>query len=288
MNGQLSALRATSTGPQVAAATTPWVCIAGAKGGVGKTTIAVNLALLLARAGYRTLLADLDPGCGDVGVHLRLAGADPTGDGDGGTFVPGPNGLTVMLGASGSTRLFERDSMQRQLDRLSVAARDFDVVVTDTGAGIGVTTMAVAERADLVLAVTTPDAPAVTDTYAFMKVLHQRGGNPARLVVNRARSYDQAVRTAHKLSTVTERFLGNATTLGATVTRAEELELSVAEQRPLTLDPDRASTGKAIADLHSLCADVLAEIPDVRAHRRAVSDSHRLRPTATVSRSSAV
>jgi MinD-like ATPase involved in chromosome partitioning or flagellar assembly len=52
---------------------TPWIAIAGAKGGVGKTTIAVNLAILLAKAGYRTLLADLDPGCGDIGVHLRLA-----------------------------------------------------------------------------------------------------------------------------------------------------------------------------------------------------------------------
>ena len=39
---------------------TPWLCVAGAKGGVGKTTLSSNLALLLARAGYRTLLVDFD------------------------------------------------------------------------------------------------------------------------------------------------------------------------------------------------------------------------------------
>ena len=50
----------------------PWVAVTGAKGGVGKTLVAVNLALLLARSGYRTLLVDLDPGCGNVDVHLRL------------------------------------------------------------------------------------------------------------------------------------------------------------------------------------------------------------------------
>ncbi|MBM4061008.1 MAG: ParA family protein, partial [Planctomycetes bacterium] len=40
----------------VAPRRTPWLAVAGAKGGVGKTTLAVNVALLLAREGYRVLL----------------------------------------------------------------------------------------------------------------------------------------------------------------------------------------------------------------------------------------
>ena len=51
----------------------PMIAVSGGKGGVGKTVIAVNLALLAARAGYRTLLVDLDPGLGNVDVHLRIA-----------------------------------------------------------------------------------------------------------------------------------------------------------------------------------------------------------------------
>ena len=51
----------------------PWITITGGKGGVGKTIISVNVAALAARAGYRTLLLDLDPGLANLDVHLRLA-----------------------------------------------------------------------------------------------------------------------------------------------------------------------------------------------------------------------
>jgi flagellar biosynthesis protein FlhG len=98
---------------------TPWLAIAGAKGGVGKTTLAVQLALHFARGGHRTLLVDFDPGCGNVGVHLRLSapldledvatGACAARD----AVVDGPSGLGVLLGRSGPTALVGDDSAAR-------------------------------------------------------------------------------------------------------------------------------------------------------------------------------
>ena len=44
----------------------PWIAVSGGKGGVGKTLVAVNLAILMTRAGYRALLVDLDPGLANV------------------------------------------------------------------------------------------------------------------------------------------------------------------------------------------------------------------------------
>ncbi|MBK9411030.1 MAG: AAA family ATPase [Gemmatimonadetes bacterium] len=128
----------------------PWLAIAGAKGGVGKTTLAVNLAALFARSGHRTLLVDFDPGCGNVGVHLRLAGRWDLEDvatgrcraGD--AVLDGPGGLKVVLGRSGSTTLAGGDPglLQAAIDAIAELANGFDLVVCDTGAGIGPATLA--------------------------------------------------------------------------------------------------------------------------------------------------
>ena len=242
----------------------PWLALVGAKGGVGKTTLAVNLALLLARAGHRVLLADLDPGCGNVAVHLRLPIAndlEAVARGDcavADAIVRGPLGLGVLGGRSGSPA-FAQDAalVDRALAAIAAAAQAFDVVVVDTGAGIGPATLAAATRADLALAVTTPDPAALTDTYALCKVLHQQCRPLPRLVANRVQSRDDAMRTAARLATVARKFLGTESRLLGWVGDDRLLQLSCTEQRPHALH----GQGPALDDLRSLCAAVLADLP---------------------------
>lgn len=245
----------------------PWVAVAGAKGGVGKTLLAVNLALQLARAGQRTLLVDFDPGCGNVDVHLRLsprrtledvlAGRCPPAA----ALVDGPGGLRVLAGRSGSSRLAARlaDDAARPgvLAAVGDAAAGLDVVVCDTGAGIGPAVLAVAGRAELVLGATTPEPSALTDTYALCKVLHRRGRPLPRLVVNRVRSRDEAMRTAGRLATVCARFLAAPCELLGWVRDDPELERSVFEQRPFALH----GHGEALADLRALAAATRSALP---------------------------
>jgi flagellar biosynthesis protein FlhG len=244
---------------------TPWVAVAGAKGGVGKTALAVNLALLFARAGHRTLLVDLDPGCGDVDVHLRFAPAFTVEDLAAAVCTPaqaivdGPAGLRILAGRSGSPALCTADAaiLARTLDAVERAAAGHDVVVCDTGAGIGPAVLAVAERADLVLGVTTPEPAAVTDAYALCKRLQQRGRPMPRLVVNAVRSRDEAMRTAARLGAVCERFLGAGCALLGWVHADERLARSVALQQPFAL----SGQGPAQDDLRSLAAAVLSALP---------------------------
>lgn len=263
---------------------TPWLAVTGAKGGVGKTVIAVNLALQLARAGYRTLLVDLDPGLGNVDVQLRLQSRFSLEDVALGAcsreqaLVQGPAGLQVLCGRSGSTALAGGDVafLASVLATVDGIARDFDVVVADTGAGIGPCVLAVAERADLVLAVTTPEPASLTDTYALGKLLHHRGRALPRLIVNRVRSRDEAMRTAAKLTSVCRKFLAADCQLLGWLTRDSLLELSVVEQRPFALH----GTGPALEDLRGICAATLAALPPVARRQRAVPAPRvvRLRP----------
>lgn len=246
-------------------ASAPLLAIAGAKGGVGKTMLATNLALLLARAGHRTLLVDFDPGCGNVGVHLRLSAQRDLDDVATGEVavreacVDGPGGIHVLLGRSGSGLLAGDDDQPRDraLQAIRAARGDFDVVVIDTGAGIGPATLAVADCADLVLGVTTPDAAALTDAYALCKVLHRRGRALPRLVVNRVHSRDEAMRTAARLAAVARKFLGAEVMTSGWVGDDPAIPLSIQDQRPIAL----FGQGQGLDDLRSVCAAALACLP---------------------------
>ena len=264
--GRALAQRASSNAPSPPAAAPPWLAVTGGKGGVGKTLVAVNLALLAARAGYRTLLADLDPGLANADVHLRLAPRWTLDDLAAGAcspaeaIAPGPAGLAVLAGRSGSTALAgdgATSAVAAAHAALARAARGFDLVVCDTGAGIGPAVLGTLERAALALLVTTPDPAAATDAYALCKLLLQRGRPAPHLVVNRVRDREHALRTSARLSSIAQRFLGATLPFAGWLRTETGLERSVAHQRPFALSGD----GAAMEDLRALCAAALSAVP---------------------------
>lgn len=249
----------------------PWVAVSGGKGGVGKTLIAVNLAILTGRSGYRTLLVDLDPGLPNVDVHMRLAPTYTIEDVVDGActvaeaLVPGPGCISVLCGRSGSPRLAEGNGtyLERVFETVQRAASGFDVVILDTGAGIGPSVLAAAQRAALVLAVTTPEPTAVTDTYALCKLLLMRKGSTPRIVINQVRSRGEAMQTGGRLSTVCQKFLGKELEVAGWLRREPNLQMSVADQRPYGI----SGAGPAMEDLRAMVAMTLSALPNLRRRR---------------------
>ena len=245
----------------------PWITVTGGKGGVGKTLIAVNLAIGIARAGYRTLLVDIDPGLANVDVHLRLAPKNNLEDLTEGSCTPqqavfhAPGNIGVLCGRSGSTRLADDpDFVTAALDAIQRTATDFDVVICDTGAGIGRSVLETAGRSDQLIAVTTPEPAAVTDAYALSKLLILREMPIPRLLVNQVRSRDEAMRTAGRLSTVCERFLETKLDLVGWLRKDSLLEHSVRDQRPFAI----SGVGPVMEDLRAFTAKALSGLPTVQ------------------------
>lgn len=194
------------------------ICIASGKGGTGKSVVSASLASLLATRG-RTLLLDADLGVGNAHILQDTAPSATCVDVVEGrcsvreALHPCGDRLALLGAGSGVPHMTELSSRELHLVASGVAEvePEFRYLVVDSAAGVSGQTMAFARAADLTLLVTTPDLTAMTDAYAFLKLLVVgRPGTPVFLLVNRASGDAEAEEVAQRIARVGERFLGAA------------------------------------------------------------------------------
>lgn len=193
------------------------VVVTGGKGGVGTTTVAVNLAVALAEQGRRAVLVDADPYRADATLLCRagerftvaevLSGQRETCE----VLEPGPGGAMVLPGAWGDDRVWECSSaaQDRLIEELLDLGSLAEWVVIDAGNGAGRVAHRFWHAADRVLLVTTPDAASVLNAYTLVKLL--AGGDatvPVETLVNMAPSAAVAEETHARLGRACFRFLG--------------------------------------------------------------------------------
>ena len=190
--------------------------ITSGKGGVGKTAVVANLAVLLARLGKRVLILDADLGLANIDVVFGLAPEHNlnhffTGEQDLETILAdGPEGIKILPAGSGVQRFTRLDSEQkmRLLEALDAMHNDFDFVLIDTEAGISENVTYFNTAAHEILVVTTPEPTAITDAYALMKLLsnqyHEKHFN---LIVNFIKNEEEALDVYRKLTMVANRYL---------------------------------------------------------------------------------
>lgn len=192
------------------------IAVTSGKGGVGKTSISVNLALLLARGGRRVRLVDADFGLANaevlLGVKPRytlndvLQGAVDVRD----AWVEAPGGVSLLSSGSGLEEIANIGGAigATLLDHVLGSVSDDEVMVVDTGPGIDDQVASLLVVADEVMMVTTPEPTSVADTYAALKVLLSRSPDAEiTLVVNCCSSPAQASAVAAGIDSVCRRFL---------------------------------------------------------------------------------
>jgi flagellar biosynthesis protein FlhG len=229
------------------------ITVSSGKGGVGKTNIAINLAIAWAQLGKKVVVMDADLGLANVNVVLGI--------------IPKYNlyhlirrqktmkdiiqdtryGIQIVAGASGFSKIAnlsedERNKFVGELQELSAA----DILIIDTGAGVSNNVLSFVAAADDVIIVTTPEPTAITDAYGIIKIIATEIDNlnlGLKLVVNKVRSATEGKKVAERVISIAGQFLNLKVDYLGFVYEDEIVHQAVVKQRPfLSLDPkSRAS-----------------------------------------------
>lgn len=232
--------RSSSEAPAENRRPTKVISITSGKGGVGKSNVAVNLSLALAKLGKKVLIIDADLGLANIDVLLGVnpefnlndvfAGKKELGE----IIIEGPGGIKILPAGSGVqeyTRLGQEERLML-LNELDLLDEDFDYVLIDTEAGISDNVAYFNVAAQEIVVVVSPEPLSITDAYALIKLLATRYAERYfKVLVNRAKDTDDALEVFKKLSYVTSRFLDISVDYLGCVLNDDKLLESVRQQR---------------------------------------------------------
>ena len=252
------------------------VCVTSGKGGTGKSILTSNLAVHLAASGMRVIAVDADMGLANLhlllGVQPRRTVMDviETGASIDEIAEEGPLGVRLAGGGSGRPEMADLHAsrLRRLVVAMDAAGDRADVVLVDTGAGIGRATTSFLYAFEAILLVTSPDLTAMTDGYAVIKNVI-RNNRSARIfvVVNRAQSAVEGLEVFSRIERVSRRFLERGLSYLGHVLNDPRITNSVAARIPILLNQPAAP---ASACLRGVGRALLLEIESRRARAGAV------------------
>ncbi len=234
------------------------VAVTSGKGGVGKTSVTVNLAIALSQKGYRVVIIDADLGLSNIdvvfGIVPRYTLLDSINSEKGilDILCEGPNNIKFISGGSGVQELInlDKNSLEAFIANMSLLDHIADYILIDTGAGLSDTVMNFVLSAEEVLLVVTPEPTSITDAYALVKtVSHIKKDCMINVLINRADNENEAKTVYNNFAMVSDRFLGMKLESLGYLPFDQSFTKSVKLQRPYLLCYPKNGTSKLINDV---------------------------------------
>lgn len=246
------------------------IAIASGKGGVGKSSLSVNIGLALARRGRRVCILDADTGLANVNILLGLAPryglehvllSDRNLDD---VLLTTSHGLCLVPGASGVPACARLDDAQqrRLAQALSAIEARFDYLLVDTAAGIAPDTLDFIRASSHTLLVITPEPTSLTDAFSLVKLLKGRGHSGRfHVVVNLCAGARQAREVYYRFAGAVDKYIGVTVSYLGCLPRDESLRAAVAMQSPVALLSGQDPSSRRFFQLAESLEKVVARTP---------------------------
>lgn len=242
--------------------------VTSGKGGVGKSNVAINLAVQFRRLGKRVIILDADFGLANVEI---MFGAVPKhnlydliyqGKSITEIITEGPMEIGFISGGSGITGManLSRDYLSYIIQNLSELDAITDIIIVDTGAGISDAVLEFLVACGEVLLVTTQEPASITDAYSLLKALYRHprfeaSATKVKMIANRVDKEADGRILFEKLNIVVSRYLKIPLNYLGTIPEDGQLSRSIMQQVPVSLLNPGARSSMAFQKMAEILLD---------------------------------
>lgn len=244
------------------------ITVTSGKGGVGKTSVSLNLAIQFSKMGKKVIILDADFGLANIEVMIgaipkyNLSDMIYRGKNLQDILMAGPSGIQYISGGSGISRFKEmsKDQIIYLLHEFRKLESMADIIIIDTGAGISHAVMEFVASGREILLVTTPEPTSITDAYSLLKALNRheafdREHTVIRLVANKVNDYKSGESLYNKLDMVVSRFLQMKLEFLGMIPDDERMSKSIIMQNPVSVSFPESRASRSFLQIAEILTD---------------------------------
>lgn len=234
------------------------ITVTSGKGGVGKSNTAINLAIQFRKMGKRVIILDADFGLANIEI---MFGAVPKhnlydliyqGKNIKEIITWGPMEVGFISGGSGIAGLsnLSKDYLIYIIQNLAELDSIADIIIVDTGAGIGDAVLEFLVASGEILLVTTPEPTSITDSYSLLKSLYmhprfREEQTKVKMIANRVEKEREGNILFDKMNSVVTRYLKIPMTYLGCIPQDGNLTKAVMQQTPISIQNPNSKSSQA-------------------------------------------